>query len=240
MAPPRPEQCPRPSSGGKWRGRAGGGRVWIAGLTLSWPRLTWPTLALRHAAPWRWKISATSSRGRDTRRASGGRFGALFELARNAIERAHDLADGLGGDAGIERRGVEPGVPQQDLDHPNVGVLLQQMRRKAVTKRVRGHPLVDLGHVGRGMAGARELASRHRVDRVHSGKQPPLWACRLVPGTQQLKQMRRQHYVAVFLALALFDPDHHPTPSPCRIPSLRPPRTRAIRPHRPHSMPPCI
>jgi hypothetical protein len=60
---------------------------------------------------------------------------------------------------------------EQDLDHPDIGVLLQQMRRKAV-KRVRGHVLVDLGHVGRGMAGAPELARRHRVDRVHSGKQP--------------------------------------------------------------------
>src|SRR2546430_498979 len=30
--------------------------------------------------------------------ASGGRFGALPELARNAIERAYDLPDGLGGD----------------------------------------------------------------------------------------------------------------------------------------------
>ena len=44
-------------------------------------------------------MSATSSDGRDTSGlASGGRFGALLELARNAIERAHDLADGLGGD----------------------------------------------------------------------------------------------------------------------------------------------
>src|SRR5512137_2031740 len=83
----------------------------IADITLSWPRLTWPALALRHAAPWRWKISATSSSGRDTRRASGGRFGALLELARDAIERAHDLPDGLGGDTRIERRGVELGVP---------------------------------------------------------------------------------------------------------------------------------
>jgi hypothetical protein len=78
----------------------------------------------------------------------------------------------------------------------DVGVLLQQMRRKAVTKRVRRYPLVDLGYAGRGMAGAPELASRHRVDRVNTGKQPPLWACRLVPGPQQLEQMRRQHHLS--------------------------------------------
>src|SRR6266566_8106601 len=181
----------------------------IADITFNWPRLIWPALALRHAAPWPRKMSATSSRERDTPGASGGRFGALLELARDAIERAHDLPNGLGGDTCIERRGVELGMPQQDLDHPDIGVLLQQMRRKAVTKRVRGHVLVDLGHVGRGIAGAPELARRHRVDRVHSRKQPPLRACHLVPGAQQLKQMRRKHHVAVLVALALFDPDHH-------------------------------
>src|SRR5271170_1179813 len=125
-----------------------------------------------------------------TRCASGGRFDALLELACNTIEWAHDLSDGLGGDARIERGGVELGVPQQDLDHSDIGVLLQKMRRKAVTKGVRGHLLADLGHLSRGIAGAPELARRHRVDRVHSGKQPPLWTYSLVPGAQQFKQMR--------------------------------------------------
>jgi len=30
-----------------------------------------------------------------------------------AIQRAHDVADGVGGDARVERGGVELGVPQQ-------------------------------------------------------------------------------------------------------------------------------
>ena len=37
----------------------------MADMTFSWPRLTWPALALRHAGPWARKISATSSDGRD-------------------------------------------------------------------------------------------------------------------------------------------------------------------------------
>src|ERR1700736_5059687 len=129
----------------------------MADITLSWPRLTWPAAARRHAGPWPRKISATSSDGRDTRRASGGRFDALPELGCNAIERAHDLPDGLGGDTRIERGGVELGMSQQDLDHPDIGVLLQKMRRKAVSQGVRGHLLADLGHLGRGIAGASEL-----------------------------------------------------------------------------------
>src|SRR5882757_2061000 len=201
--------CAHFSQRATWPPSAAVRQLSIADITLSWPRLTWPALARRHAGPWPRKMSATSSDGRDTRRTSGGWFGILLELARDAIERAHDLPDGLGGDPRIERRGVELGVPQQDLDHPDIGVLLQQMRRKAVTKGVRGHRLADLGHLGRGIAGAPELARRHRVDRVHSGKQPPLWACRVVPGAQQLEQMRRKHHVAVLVALALFDPDHH-------------------------------
>jgi len=39
----------------------------------------------------------------------------LLELARDVIEWAHDLADRLGGDTRIERRGIELGVSEQ---HP--------------------------------------------------------------------------------------------------------------------------
>src|SRR6202035_3497385 len=201
--------CAQSSQRATWPPSAAVRQFSIADITFNWSRLTWPALARRHAGPWPRKMSATSSDGRDTYRASGWEFGAPLELGRDAIERAHDLPDGLGGDAGIERRGVELGVPKQDLDHPDIGVLLQQMRRKAVTKGVWGHRSADLGHLGCGMTGAPELARRHRVDRVHPGKQPALRACGLVPGSQQFEQMRRKHYVTVFVALALLDPDHH-------------------------------
>ena len=38
----------------------------IADITFNWPRLTWPRLASRQAAPWSRKMSATSRAGRDT------------------------------------------------------------------------------------------------------------------------------------------------------------------------------
>ena len=38
----------------------------IADITFSWPRLTWPALARRHAGPYRRKMSAISNRGRGT------------------------------------------------------------------------------------------------------------------------------------------------------------------------------
>jgi len=54
---------------------------------------------------------------RHASRALSGRaaFGLilLWHQRREAVERAHDLTDGVGGDAGVERRGVELGVPKQ-------------------------------------------------------------------------------------------------------------------------------
>src|SRR6202022_3758813 len=127
----------------------------IADITFNWARLTWPALALRHAGPWPRKISATSSAGRATRRALAGRHG-LPELARDVIERAHHLTDRLGGNARIQRRGVELGVAEQHLDHADIDVLLQEMRGKAVPQGVKRDALVDLGHVSCRVAGAIE------------------------------------------------------------------------------------
>ena len=59
------------------------------------------------------------------------------------------------------------------------------------------------------MAGPVELAGRERIDPALSGKQPALWSGCLPPGAQQREQMRRQHDVAVFAALALLDADDH-------------------------------
>jgi hypothetical protein len=51
-------------------------------------------------------------RTRHPRRALGGRLG-LLDLAGDMLQRAHDLPDRLGGDAGIERRGIDLGVAEQ-------------------------------------------------------------------------------------------------------------------------------
>src|SRR5712691_1544601 len=135
----------------------------MADMTLSWPRLTWPALARRHAGPWPRKTSATSSAGRDkSARALGGRLHRRSEM----LERAGDLAERLEGDAGVERRRIERLVPEQHLDHADVGLLLEQVGGEAMPQRVRGDGLVDLRHHRRGVAGAVELARRQRLDRI--------------------------------------------------------------------------
>src|ERR1700749_1025485 len=98
-------------------------------MTLSWPRLTWPAWDARQAGPrWR-KMSATSTAGRDNGRASAGHL-------QQQVERARHLADRADGDAGIERGRVELLVPEQDLDDPDIGLLLQQMGGKAMPQCV--------------------------------------------------------------------------------------------------------
>jgi hypothetical protein len=85
----------------------------IADITLSWVEADMagigPTLCRAVAAE---HVRDLQRWTRHASRALGGQFGAHFELARDAVERAHDFPDGLGGDTGIERRGVELGVPQ--------------------------------------------------------------------------------------------------------------------------------
>src|SRR5438876_10324756 len=61
------------------------------------------------------------------------------------------------------------------------------------------------------MAGAIELARRHRLHTIAAREPPAWWSRRLPPGAQQFEQMRRQHYVAVSAALALLHAyDHAP------------------------------
>src|SRR3974377_2570919 len=98
-------------------------------MTLSWPRLTWPAWDARQAGPrWR-KMSATPTAARDNGRVSAGHL-------PQKVERAGHLADRVDRDAGVERRRVEFLMSEQNLDNPDIGLLLQQMRGKAVPQRL--------------------------------------------------------------------------------------------------------
>src|SRR5687768_17850570 len=93
----------------------------------------------------------------------------LRSQQREPVERAHDRTDRGGGDTGVERGGLELGVPEQDLDDADVDVLFQQMRGEAMPERVRGHALGDPGLLRGRMEGAVELARGEGVDRVWPG-----------------------------------------------------------------------
>ena len=73
--------------------------------------------------------------------------GATFHQQLELLERAGDSPDGLGGDAGIERGGVELGMAEQHLDDADIDILLEQVRGKTVSQCMRRHPLVDTRHL---------------------------------------------------------------------------------------------
>src|SRR5271165_5276959 len=176
-------------------------------MTFSWPRLTWPAWDARQAGPrWR-KMSATSTAGRDNGRASGGRL----HLAQQEVERAGHLADRLDGDARVERRRVELLVSEQNLDDPDIGLLLQEMGGKAVPQRMNTDTLGNAGPCRCHADEPVELARTHRLPAV-AGKQPglagihpSLLARGAPPFAQELKKLGREHDIAILLALALFD-----------------------------------
>jgi hypothetical protein len=58
------------------------------------------------------------------------------EVLHQQVERARHLANGADGDAGVERRRVELLVSEQNLNDPDIGLLLQEMGGKAVPQRV--------------------------------------------------------------------------------------------------------
>ena len=79
-------------------------------------------------------IRNLQSRARHAR-ASAGRPD-LFKLERKMLQRAHNLADRLGGDVSIERGRLKVRVTEQHLDDANIDFLLEQMGGEAVPQDV--------------------------------------------------------------------------------------------------------
>ena len=69
--------------------------------------------------------------------------------------------------------------------------------------------LIDLRHLGRGVTGAIELARGHWLGWGAAGEQPTSRSRCLLPGPQQIEQVRREHDVTVLAAFALLDADDH-------------------------------
>ena len=66
--------------------------------------------------------------------------------------------------------GRAPSSPIDRERDANVGLLLEQMRGKAMPQRVQGYGLLDLGHLRRAMASPVELARRERLHGIASRK----------------------------------------------------------------------
>ncbi len=142
----------------------------MADITLSWPRLRWSALARRQAAPWARKMSATSSLSRGMTPAQAGCLTVILRCSSGLLTaRRVVLAT-----RAVARGGIEFAVARQDLDHPDVDLLLEQVGGEAMPERVQRDALVDAGRLPGAIKGATELARGERIDRVLTGKQPTL------------------------------------------------------------------
>ena len=72
-------------------------------------------------------VGAENIRDLQTRRSHGRDL-----RGTHSLQRTDDFPQNVGGDLGIKRRGLELLVPEQDLDHADIHLLLQQVRRKTV------------------------------------------------------------------------------------------------------------
>src|ERR1035437_588802 len=117
----------------------------IALMTFNWPRLTWPALARRHAAPWSREMSATPQTGRDIAAGRSGRLRCLGFLPRRLarlgqqIERALDGRDHPGGHARVARGRFELLVTERRLNKTNIGPAFEQMGRETVAQCMQRH-----------------------------------------------------------------------------------------------------
>src|SRR5262249_22774297 len=153
-------------------------------------------------------IRNLQSRARHKCRAST-RWPDLRELEHDMLQWAPDLADRLGGNLGIEYRGLEVGVTKQHLNHADVGVLLEQVGGEAVPQGMQRDALADRRHMGGRVTGAIELARGCRLRWIAAREKPALRPRRLPPGPQQLEQVWGEHDVAILVALAPLDADDH-------------------------------
>jgi hypothetical protein len=111
---------------------------------------------------------------------------------------------------GCSARGRQPSMTEQNLDDPDIGSGLQQVRRKPVAQRMDRHRLAQL-HSSCGLpTGALLGGDTHWFPRVLPGKQPPSRPGQPPIRAQDLQQLWRQHDVAIFAARALLNPYQHP------------------------------
>src|SRR5215469_10782619 len=99
-------------------------------------------------------------------------------------------------------------MSEKHLNHTNIDILLKQMSGKRVPQSMGCHALLEVGHLGSGMAGARELTCRDWIDWVVTRKQPSLRPRDAIPVAQKFKQRGGKHRIAILATLALFDAQH--------------------------------
>lgn len=132
-----------------------------------------------------------------------------------AIQRADHFAQNPGRHLSIECRALQLLVSEQNLDHPDIHLLLQQVGGEAVAQGVHRDALINPGDLRRLMDGSTQLSCADRVGGILARKQPAtiehpaIGASGAPPGAQALEQNGREHRVAILAAFALLDAQGH-------------------------------
>ena len=101
-------------------------------------------------------------------------------------------------------------MPQKILNDADIDALLQQMRGKAMAKRVHSHGLSKAGCIGRLPTSALNSAAGHwRLVILTREEAGDGWLGALEVIAQDYQQLRGQHDVAILAAFGLTNMDHH-------------------------------
>src|SRR4029453_15599879 len=108
-------------------------------LTIVCTSVTWPSPPTPPLPRWRTQRTVVAWNVSDMLGALGARVGLVV-----------DPGQLLAGHVRVTLRGGQPAVPQQLLDHAQVGPAVEQVRREGVAQRVRAHPPGKNTRAGRG------------------------------------------------------------------------------------------
>ncbi len=100
-------------------------------------------------------------------------------------------------------------MSKEQLNGADVGALLQEVHGEGVPHGMRGDRFANFANTVGFLALALHRGSGDVLVWPIARKEPVLRSFRSPPGTQDLQELRREHYVTVFLSLALFDPQDH-------------------------------
>ena len=104
-----------------------------------------------------------------------GRLTGRSDFQAQTIERALGRADRMGRDLRVARRRRQIVVAEQNLDDPDVGSVLQQMRREAVAQRMQSNALRQPRRLDRRPAGCVQHGWINRMSVIAAWEQKRPW-----------------------------------------------------------------
>src|SRR5262252_1620171 len=101
-------------------------------------------------------------------------------------------------------------MTEQQLNLPDVGAHFKQMDSKGVPEGVWSYRLDNASQWASFVTRVIDGASCNWSTGIGAGKEPFFWTLCPPIAPQDIKELGRQHHVAIFLIFPLFDTDNHP------------------------------